>query len=127
MRVAVKRIVVVFVLASCGCSRTPEAVIAGGKPASHWLEEAKKPDAKSRKKAVKELGHIGKADPAAIPAVIAALKDFEPVVRREAALALLNLVDASEAADALTEATHDKDPKVREYATEALARIRRER
>ena len=100
---------------------------AGGKPVSHCLEEARKPDAKSRKKAVRELGHIGKADPAAIPVVIGALKDPDPVVRREAALALLNLVDASEAADALAEAARDKDPKVREYATEALARLHRER
>jgi hypothetical protein len=38
-----------------------------GQPVSHWLEEAKKPDPKARKRAVKELGRVGKADPAMAP------------------------------------------------------------
>lgn len=113
-------------LAAWGCSRPTEALTAGGKPVSHWIEEAKKPDAKARRKAVKELGHVGKADPAAIPVVIHAIKDPDPGVRQEAALALLNLApDLPEAFEPLTEATRDKDAKVREYAAAALVRMRR--
>ena len=111
---------------AAGCSSRPEGPLtAGGRPVSHWLDELRSPDPKARKKAVRELGHVGKADPAAIPAVTGALKDPDPQVRAEAALALLNLgPDAAEAAPALAEATQDKDPKVREYAAKALERVR---
>ena len=110
--------------AALGCSKTDTQLTAGGQPVSHWLEELKKSEPKARKKAVKELGHVGKSDPTAIPAVIAALKDADSGVRTEAALALLNLgPDAADAADALVDATRDRDPKVRDIATKALERI----
>ena len=74
---------------------------------------------------MKELGHVGTADPAAIPAVTAALKDSDAGVRAEAALALLNLGhDAADAAPALVDAGKDRDPKVRDYAAEALKKVR---
>jgi HEAT repeat protein len=120
------RLLVPLVLVLAGCStKSDEPLRAGGQTVAHWLDELKKPDPKARKKAVKELGHVGKADPEAIPAVTAALRDADAGVRAEAALALLNLgPDAAEAEPALTEATRDKDPKVREYATKALERVR---
>ena len=128
MRVStVRSLLLAFIpIALAGCSSKPEApVTAGGEPVSHWLDEAKKPGAKARKKAVRELGHVGKADPAAIPAVIAALKDPDATVRAEAALALLNLgPDAAEAVPALTEATRDKDATVRDHAEKALVKIK---
>ena len=109
-----------------GCTSKPDAPLtAGGKPVSHWLSELKQRDAKARCKAVKELGHVGKADPAAIPAVIKALKDADANVRAEAALALLNLgPDAADAAPALEEAVKDRDPKVRNYSKTALEKVR---
>ena len=112
-----------------GCSSKPDGPLtAGGQPVSYWLEEMKKPSPKARKKAVKELGHVGKADPSAIPAVINALKDADAGVRAEAALALLNLgTDAADAAPALAEATKDRDPKVRTYADKALEKVRGDR
>jgi HEAT repeat protein len=121
----IRTLALVVGLAVTGCSRPAAPLTAGGRPVAHWLDELKKPDPKARKKAVRELGHIGKADPAAIPAVVGAVKDKDAAVRQEACLALLNLgPDAAEADDALTEATRDPDAKVREYAAEALAKVR---
>jgi HEAT repeat protein len=122
----VLRLLVPLALAVAGCSAKPdEPLRAGGHTVAHWLDELKKPDPKARKKAVKELGHVGRADPDAIPAVTGALRDADAGVRAEAALALLNLgPDAAEAAPALSEATRDKDPKVREFAAKALDRVR---
>jgi HEAT repeat protein len=112
-------------LFALGCSSKPDTLTAGGHPVAYWLDEAKKPDPKARRKAVRELGHVGKADPAALPAVTEALKDRDVEVRREAALALLNLgADAKEAEPALVEAGKDGDKTVREYAAKALERIR---
>ena len=108
-----------------GCTaKTDAPLTAGGQPVSYWLEELKKPDPKARKKAVTKLGHVGKADPAAIPAIANALRDKNALVRAEAALALLNLgPDAEQAIPALTAATRDKNPKVRDYAARALERL----
>jgi HEAT repeat protein len=110
---------------AAGCSSKANGpVTAGGHPVSHWLDELKNQDAKARKKAVKELGHIGRADPAAIPAVAESLKDLNPGVRMEAALALFNLgEDARDAIPALSQAAGDKDPKVRQYVARALAQL----
>jgi HEAT repeat protein len=112
---------VTLLLAGCG---TKEPILSHGQPVSHWLQAAHDPDPKTRRKAVIALGHVGAADPAAIPAVIEALKDPEPSVRAEAVLALLNLgPDAKDAVPALTEAQNDSDAKVRAYAAKALERI----
>jgi HEAT repeat protein len=109
-----------------GCSERSEPVMAHGKPVSHWLEELKQPDPKARKKAVGALGAIGKADPAAIPALIGVVKDDKhALVRDQAVLALLNIgPDARDAIPALTAAESDKDATVRTHATKALQRIR---
>jgi HEAT repeat protein len=109
------------VVAGCGKN---QPVQAHDKPVSYWLEELKKPDAKSRKKAVLALGHVGTADPAAMPALMRAVKDPDATVRNEAVLALLNIgPDARDAIPVLTEAQTDKDATVRSHAAKALARI----
>ncbi len=113
-------------LTAAGCGQPEPRLTAGGRPVSYWLDELKKPDPKARKKAVRELGHVGPADPAAIPAVTAAVKDKDAAVRREAVLALLNLGPAArDAAAALAEAAKsDPDPTVRRDAAKALDRVR---
>src|SRR5262249_44151369 len=101
-----------------------EPLQSHGHPVAYWVEELKNPDPRARQKAVTALGHVGKADPAAIPAVIEALHDQDSGVRDTAVLALLNLgPDAKEAVPALTETTKDRDVKVREHAAKALERI----
>jgi HEAT repeat protein len=113
-------------LCAAGCGRADPPLTAGGHPVSHWLEEVKKPDPKARKKAVRELGHVGTADPAAVPAVVAALRDKDAAVRKEATVAVLNLGPvARDAEPALTEmARADPDSSVREYAKKALDRVK---
>jgi HEAT repeat protein len=112
-----------LIILASGCGKR-EPVISHGRPVSHWLQAIHDPDVKTRKKAVVALGHVGKADPAAIPAVIEAVKDADPSVRAEAVLALLNIgPDAKDAIPALTEAQGDKDINVRTYAAKALERI----
>ena len=107
-----------------GCKGKNEPLMAHGKPVAFWLDELKKPDAGARKKAVTALGHVGRADPEAIPALIGAVKDRDAAVRNEAVLALLNIgADAKDAIPALTEAQNDKDATVRAHATKALERI----
>jgi HEAT repeat protein len=106
------------------CNHKTQPLQSHGRPVSHWLEELKKPDPQARKKAITALGHVGKADPAAIPALIGALHDSDARVRDSAVLALLNLgSDAKEAVPALTDATKDKDATVRNHAAKALERI----
>jgi HEAT repeat protein len=109
-----------------GCSGKNEPVMAHGKPVPHWLEELKQPAPKARKKAVIALGAVGKADPAAIPALIGVVKnDQDATIRDQAVLALLNIgPDAKDASPVLTEAESDKDATVRTHATKALDRIR---
>jgi HEAT repeat protein len=117
-------ILLALVLAGCGVKNEP--LLAHGKPVSYWLGELNKPDFKARKKALVALGHVGRADAVAIPALINAVKDRDPRVRSEAVLALLNLgPDASEAIPVLTEAQHDQNATVRSYAEKALERMRK--
>jgi HEAT repeat protein len=112
---------VVFLLAGCGGT---EPLVSHGKPVSSWVEALRDRDARVRKKAVVALGHVGTADPAALPALIGAVKDRDLEVRRAAVLALLNLgPQAREAVPVLTEAQKDADARVRSYAVKALQRI----
>lgn len=118
--------VLIGLLTATGCGPPDAPLTAGGHPVAYWLAELGKPDAKARAKAVKELGRVGPADPAAIPAVTGALKDRDAGVRKAAVLALLNLGPAAvEALPVLVEAsTKDADPAVRSHAAKAVERVR---
>ena len=108
-----------------GCGGQPP-VTAGGKSAGEWAEALiKERDPKVRLQAVRQLGRIGKADPAALPALTGALKDADAKVRAGAVAALLNMGPAAkDAVPALEEAQQDSDPTVRAYALKAVERIR---
>src|SRR5580704_15874003 len=109
-------VVVLALVLAAGCGKK-EPVTAHGKPVAYWLEESRSADAKARKKAVTALGHVGSADPGAIPALMGAVKDADVAVRREAVLALLNIgPDAKDAIAVLTGAKNDQDATVRTYA-----------
>jgi HEAT repeat protein len=119
------KIVVVICLALmiCGCQRQGPMTVSG-KPIGHWLEALKDKNPRVRQRAVEALGNVGKADPAAIPALIGALQDPNPTIRGKVALALLKSGrDAEEAVPALTQLLQDKDAKVRLYAAKALEKI----
>jgi HEAT repeat protein len=110
---------------AAGCGKTPPT-LAGGEPVAYWVEALHGPDVKLRKKAAFKLGNVGPADPAALPALIGALKDPAPTVRYEAVLALVKFGPAArEALPVLGEMErHDRDRAVRCGAAAALAKIR---
>jgi HEAT repeat protein len=118
----------VFVLLTAmavGCGREKQPLLSHGQPVSYWVEALHDRDPVKRKHAVTALGHVGTADPDAIPAVTVALKDSDARVRAEAALALLNIGPAAkDAVAALEVAAKDKNAKVRSYAELALGKIR---
>jgi hypothetical protein len=112
---------------AAGCGRDTGPLLVHGKPVSHWLDELKKPDVKARTKAVHALGLAGKADEAAIPGIISALKDQDASVRDTAVLCLLNLgKDAKDALSALEAMKEDTHANVRKHVALALERIQGE-
>lgn len=125
-RIAIGGGILVYLLIGCG---QPKAMLAGGKPVSHWLKASQDPDPKVRKTAVAKLGNVGTADPAALPAVIGALKDPHDAVRREAILAVLKYGSAArEAVPQLIEMQrHDRNAQVRSYATQTLEKLQAEK
>jgi HEAT repeat protein len=118
----------VFVLLAAtalGCGQEKQPLLSHGQPVSYWAAALHDHDPVKRKHAVTALGHVGTADPDAIPAVTVALKDSDARVRAEAALALLNIGPAAkDAVAALEVAAKDKNAKVRSYAELALGKIR---
>ena len=89
-------------LLAAGCHRDPGplGLYFSGEPVSHWLETARSPDPKARKKAVDVLGNVGPADPAVIPALVAAVKDKDPAVRDRIIGQFVKAAEASAAAGA---------------------------
>jgi HEAT repeat protein len=120
-------VAVILTVVACGCgAKAP--LTAHGKPVTYWVQSLQSPDAGLRKKAVTSLGHVGTADPAAVPALAGAVRDRDAAVRGEAVLALLNLGPAArDALPALEEAQRDGDARVRYFAAKALARVRGEK
>jgi len=114
----------VLIALSGGCGRSGPT-LAGGKPIAHWVQALADPDAKVRKTAAFKLGNVGPADPAALPALLHALGDRDPAVRREVILALLKFdAGASDVVPALEAVRQrDDDATVRDYAGKALAKL----
>jgi HEAT repeat protein len=109
-----------------GCSKPPQATLSGGKPVSHWVEALRSsPDAKERKEAAFKLGNVGPTDSTVLPALRGAMNDGDATVRSEVILALVKLGPvAREAVPALVKLReHDRDPKVRSYASKAVEKI----
>jgi HEAT repeat protein len=113
---------VLTALSGCGGAAP---TMAGGKPVAHWVEQLRSPDARARKHAVEKLGNVGPSDPAAWPAVLAALKDADAAVRREAVLALMKFgQEGREAVATLADLSRrDPSPRVRDYAARALRKL----
>jgi len=124
MRTTLTLIAMAVLAAGCTREKVPTELYFSGEPVSHWTEAAKSPDPKVRKKAIDVLGNVGPADPAAIPALIAAVKDKDSSVRDAAVLALSKIgPPAAEGLPALREATKDPNPTVRAHAVTAVERV----
>jgi hypothetical protein len=108
-----------------GCGK-PQPILSGGKPTSYWVTSAASGDIKLRREAVAKLGNAGGADPAVVPALVAALHDADSQVRGEAILALLKTGPKAKraAGDLETLARSDRDGKIRVYAARALEKLR---
>lgn len=116
---------VALLAAGCGGPTVPTAKFFSGQPTAHWVQEMKSRDAKVRKHAADVLGNVGTADPDAIPALAAAVKDPDPRVRDAAVLGLSKIgPPAAAALPVLEEATKDGDPVVRQHAAAAVGRVR---
>jgi HEAT repeat protein len=109
-----------------GCRQEPP--LAGGKPVSYWVEALSDMDPARRKTAVHKLGNVGMSDPEAFPALLKALKDDDAGVRCEAIIAVAKFgPDGKDAMPTLTELEeHDASPKVRDYAKQALEKLRKQ-
>jgi hypothetical protein len=70
-----------------GCQKA-QPTVAHGKPIGDWVQALHSPEAGTRKKAASVLGKVGAIDPAVVPALTEAMRDRDPGVRAEAALAL---------------------------------------
>jgi HEAT repeat protein len=112
---------------ACGCGGD-RPIVAGGKPAAHWVRALKDPNAKVRKTAARKLGNIGPGDAAALPALLGALQDADAAVRCEAILALVKFgKEGREALPALDQARQrDPSAQVRAYAARAMEKLRAE-
>jgi HEAT repeat protein len=108
-----------------GCSKS-QPIVAGGKPAAYWVKTLKEGTVSLRRSALVKLGNIGPEDKAAFPAVLDALRDREPSVRKEAILALLKFgPTAGQALPVLDElGERDPDPEVRNHAHKAGKKLR---
>ena len=90
-----------------------------------WVRAVSEPDPKLRKQAAEKLGNVGAADPAVVPALCIMLHDKDAEVRCQAILAFAKSgSSAGEAVEFLKAISRqDRDPKVRSYATKALAKL----
>jgi HEAT repeat protein len=114
----------ITLLAAFACEQS-QPTFSGGKPIEHWLRAVESRDPKLRREAVRKLGNVGSSDPAAFSAVLQALNDLDPGVRREAIVAVMKFeTEAGQAVPALTKLEHeDKDSRVRACARKALESI----
>jgi HEAT repeat protein len=116
---------VLLVLAIAGCGQNGPT-LAGGKPVSFWVEALRDPDANIRTKAVNKLGNVGDADPQAFAAILSALHDEAPGVRKAALRALPKFGKRAGEATALVEemAARDADSEVAADAAKLLESLR---
>jgi HEAT repeat protein len=113
-------------LAVPSCGREERGpLLAGGREVKSWVEALKDADPKKRRIVVMQLGNVGDADPAAAEGLAGALLDADDQVRRDAVLAVAKLKSPGEAIMARLRAMGegDRDPRARDLAKKAVARL----
>jgi HEAT repeat protein len=100
-------------------------LLAGGREVKSWVADLHHPKPQARRRAVLKLGNVGDADPAVGEALAEALHDLDPLVRRDAIVAVLKLKQPREAIrdqlDVMSKT--DKDARAREMARKAMERL----
>ena len=117
-RIGIFLLTVVLCEMGCGRSETPTA---GGMTIEHWLESLEDESVELRVMAVKKIGNIGIKHWKALPAVVQALSDESPEVRKAAIHAVVRNWPASsrELQRLETMKNDDDDSDVRKIAEEA--------
>ena len=118
-------VMLALVLTLTGCGREERGpALLGGRDVRSWLDDLHASRATVRRHAVLKLGNVGDADPAVVAGLIAALDDSDPLVRRDAIVAVTRLKDpgpfAWERIRRLSQT--DKDPATRDLAKQAIVR-----
>ncbi len=108
-----------------GLVSVPAQERAGDKPLSEWLQALAGKDAGVRAQAAEAIGRMGPEAKTALPQLAERLKDENPLVRVQAALALWRIDRAAiqDVLPVLLAARRDPDDKVRAVAAEALRPI----
>lgn len=105
----------------------PALLVVGigcGKSAKQWQEELKSSESPTRLHAVHALQEKQKDAAVAVPALVGALGDEDPFVRRDAARALGKFgTAAKDAVPSLVSRLNDREPGVRKAAAQALQQI----
>jgi HEAT repeat protein len=110
-------------LAEAQTKRAKEPVFED-RPLSSWVADLTALAPQTRNAAAYAISGMGPAAKAAVPALIAALDDPEPVVRFPVCIALREIgPDAVEAVPALTKALDDRNDDVAAMARKALIKI----
>ena len=117
---------VLFGLAACGvgCQSDERGpTLAGGHEVAHWVKALGDPNPKVRREAVLKLGNVGDADPTVAEALAKTLEDSDAQVRYDAVFAVVKLRAPSAAIKSTLEtmSRNDKDARVRDVSTKALA------
>jgi len=97
---------------------------AEGRPISHWVDTLQTGNDSDRAHAAHVLGESGADAPGVVTALAGALKDENPVVRRNAATALARFGAHPDAVTALLGALKDSERTVRQEAARSLAQVR---
>jgi HEAT repeat protein len=114
----------IVILPGCGGEgRGP--ILSGGREVKSWIVDLHSPKAQVRRQAVLKLGNAGDSDPSVAEGLAEALRDAEPLVRRDAILAVAKLKEPSVAIKERLEdmSRADKDPRARELARKAVIRL----
>ncbi len=123
IRFATGTLAVVLILS--GCAREDRIpTLLGGRDVRSWLDDLHATKATVRRHAVLKLGNVGDADPAVVGGLIAALDDSDPLVRRDAIVAVTRLKDPGASAwERIRKLSQsDTDARTRDLAKQAIAR-----
>jgi HEAT repeat protein len=126
LREAVLLAIIAATVGSPGCGREergPE--LLGGREVKSWVADLHSPKPQVRRQAVIKLGNVGDADPSVAAGLVEALNDSDPLVRRDAILAVVRLKDPSATVKERLESMSrsDKDARARDLARKAVIRL----
>jgi hypothetical protein len=109
-----------------GCGREERGpILSGGREVKSWIQDLHDPKPQVRRQAVLKLGNAADSDPTVAEGLAEALNDTDPLVRRDAILAVAKLKQPSEAIRGRLEtmSRSDKDPRARDLARKAVIRL----